>query len=763
MKYILPTLIASAVSFNCYAASCDIPQGSDTSSMVTQAPYVASLTDFTVSGSDVVSITTGNYTLKVKRAMFKLSLLNSDGSTLLAEHPSRGVHFRDSNGGTMTSTLCSSDPSQGYVHFVVTNEHNQSADVLFWPREHAVRISVLPRSTDNSRDNDIAVLFSDLGDEAVFGLGDQGKDGNLNGKSNIKVAGNGHHDRFISTFAIQPEKGLAFAQMLQGNERLNRDSWQVMDLIPGKLKLAGIDVRSVKNSYLFIGDPKQIYREFNEAKKEAGYPTAKPDIRAFGAGWEAWPNLRYDTNQSAVQSNIQEFLDHGYPLKWGVVGSGFWEEGGTTTTFNRWNYSKYPNPQGMIDWFHERGLAIMFGLRPNFSMEDPESTEAIDGGFAAKDASGDAMIFASWEFPKNQPMVMLDGFSPEALQWWKEKTALWGVDGWKEDTMISSTSAVPEAQKTPYHDGFANGPMKILHDRGDIVMARNAYMANPGSIHRINDTGGEQLRIPQLVLSYAFSGSPNVYTDGIGNDSAEADYLVRHTLLSSMTATMAFGKKPWLKSEEQSKAMLRATKWHQAYLPTIYDAAIDAFDSGFPYTATPMPLAFPGDNKVYDLDDKKMWQWMIGESMLAHPVFGSGGYTRDVYLPEGIWIDYDSGEKFDVGAEGMTLSNYDHSMGRMPVFVGGKGVLIRQNSDENQYYAQVWPVKATNEAVTAEFTHTDGETRYQIVNQTSGDLSNATVIDNTTGQTVSTWFDNWGGSKKLMFTIQPGHKYTVSN
>ena len=77
------------------------------------------------------------------------------------------------------------------------------------------------------------------------------------------------------------------------------------------------------------------------------------------------------------------------------------------------------------------------------------------------------------------------------------KRADWGVDGWKEDTMLTGGSGGAKV----YHDGAWNAPMKALHERGDYVMARNAYVSSPGSIQRLNDTHGEQDRIPQLVLS----------------------------------------------------------------------------------------------------------------------------------------------------------------------------------------------------------------------------------------------------------------------
>ena len=200
-------------------------------------------------------------------------------------------------------------------------------------------------------------------------------------------------------------------------------------------------------------------------------------------------------------------------------------------------------------------------------------------------------------------------------------------------------------------------------------MARNAYMGSPGSVQRLNDTHDEQIRIPRLTIAYGASAAPNVYTDGIGNGSNNCNYLTRHTVLSAMTATMAFGKRPWNCSNEQSDLMLKAANWHHKYLPTIHSAALDAFETGYPYTLTPLTIAYPDDAFVHKLYENNMWHWLIGESFLAHPAFAiEGGNSgdnnlQDVYLPEGRWINFNNGEVFDVDNNGFAIEQLQSRVG----------------------------------------------------------------------------------------------------
>ena len=78
--------------------------------------------------------------------------------------------------------------------------------------------------------------------------------------------------------------------------------------------------------------------------------------------------------------------------------------------------------------------------------------------------------------------------------------------------------------------------------------------------------------------------------------------------------------------------------------------AIKTYHTGFPYTMTPLPLAYPEDSIVYGLADttRRSYQWLIGDALMACPLYGDDyaiTNTRDIYLPTGTWIDYDTGKK----------------------------------------------------------------------------------------------------------------------
>ena len=117
--------------------------------------------------------------------------------------------------------------------------------------------------------------------------------------------------------------------------------------------------------------------------------------------------------------------------------------------------------------------------------------------------------------------------------------------------------------------------------------------------------------------------------------------------------------------------MLEAAQLHERLHPYLYSQAVRWFHDGFPWTMAPLSLAFPSDSKTYGRENDAIrgYEWMIGDSLLAVPLYGNDYETakaRDIYLPAGTWIDYDTGQKYDGG---QTLKNFALPPEKTPLFV----------------------------------------------------------------------------------------------
>jgi hypothetical protein len=425
---------------------------------------------------------------------------------------------------------------------------------------------------------------------------------------------------------------------------------------------------------------------------------------------------------------------------------------------------RYPDPAALKSLFADNGLALLLGARNNFKTQPNERN---DGPFTAQALEAGHLlptVVTRAQFPSGASYV-LDGSDPAAVAWFVEQSRLWGVDGWKEDTMLYAPNL--------HLDGNWNPLQAALAADGDLVMVRNAAYSVPGDIMRINDTiygTGEVFhedpdRIPVNLLNMAASGAGNLYPDFVGGtpgplltDPAYQAYFMRNAQFNALTPVLAFGKGPWeLGRADYARQVKDLALWHHDLHPYIYDAVLDGHRTGFPYAMTPLPLAYPDDEQTFHLanDTTRQYEWLFGESLLATPVFGADFETaqaRDVYLPEGKWIDYSTGAVFH-GPR--TLPGYVIGTDRVPAFVGGKGVLVERDGDAG-FAAEVYPI-----ATGSTYEWTDGQRESRIVNGNTGwDPASLRVTDTTTGADVPYRLDERTGA--FRFAFEPGHDYRLT-
>jgi len=146
--------------------------------------------------------------------------------------------------------------------------------------------------------------------------------------------------------------------------------------------------------------------------------------------------------------------------------------------------------------------------------------------------------------------------------------------------------------------------------------------------------------------------------------------------------------------------------------------------------------------------------------MLATPLFGTDfekAKSRNVYLPEGKWIDYETGEKF-YGPT--TLEAYSFPENKIPVFIGGKGVIVSKvNQGSKNLNIEIFPIAKGGSEYT--FTYIDGETKSTITNNNVGWNPDTMVIyDTTTGKKVNYEYNDTFES--FDFALTPGNSYELT-
>lgn len=735
------------------------------------------------------------YQLVIMKQGFRYAIRGIDGELKAGAHPVSGIRLSKPGGGELYDVahaeLQGIDEEKRLVTIRAVTKPGIAAEIRIELQPTMIRFSVVPEQeglyTIEARTDSL---------QPVYGLGDFGAHINTVPTEDAPVAGKldipardtadlfglvrddlmnqGTNMRFISTFAIFPKQGLAQVLFEEGSKRIA--------FTREENKLGVSKSRSIRDLVYFVGSMRTIYADYKAERERAGYPDRKPKYTMFRVGWEAYGSLGWNSYQSAVQEAITQYQERGYELAWGVVGSGFWKgdrkrvEQGNTESFNIWDDTyeegrtdglpnpRYPDPDGLKHFFAQRGVKLMIGIRHHWKayMEDggyhhpvyngPFMEEGKQRGYFLKDSNGQPLRITNAEFPKGT-LYVLDSRNAEALQWFIEHAQSWGADGFKEDAMVY----------TKHHaDGNWNPINEAFMDRGYLTIVRNSAYSAPGDVIRINDTyygKGEgfhfdQDRVPINLLNYAASGPSNLYPDITGGTPTTDPtlpsyqlYFVRNAMFNAMCPAMSMGRRPWeMKRPEFENAVKKAADWHNRYAPYIYSAVLDGYASGYPAAMTPLHIAYPEDPTVHGLVNRhtRQYEWLIGTSMLVAPLYGNDFETaecRDVYLPQGEWQDYETGQCFQ-GPQ--LLSNYPIPIGKIPVFIGGSGIIVRQEKGDDILYADIYMV---SNDVTAEyiFTYPNGRSQSTIRKHknTLECESNVYLVRNkATGAMVSTTYDN---------------------
>jgi len=142
---------------------------------------------------------------------------------------------------------------------------------------------------------------------------------------------------------------------------------------------------------------------------------------------------------------------------------------------------------------------------------------------------------------------------------------------------------------------------------------------------------------------------------------------------------------------------------------------------------------------------------MIGESFMAYPLYGDDydvSDRRDVYLPQGVWIDYDNGEKYEGP---MMLDDFEIPVDKTPLFVGGKGFVVEQV--ENALYARLYDVEFAGHI---RFRHQDGRSQ-SVIDIRENPSKKSIVTDLTSGKRIRTVWERHA----LQFVMEAGHHYVI--
>jgi len=345
--------------------------------------------------------------------------------------------------------------------------------------------------------------------------------------------------------------------------------------------------------------------------------------------------------------------------------------------------NRFPEPGRMVKWLNgKHGMEMLLWVAPWAYGEMRKVAEEKE-----------------YLAPNSEKVIDLT--NPEAVEWWQgefKKMFDLGVAGFKLDRC---EEVVPSSGEDVYHDGRTGRELHNLYPvlyakavqgacqkyRGDdcLVMPRSGFTGSQKyAVFWGGDTHPSWRGFRSAIISCLRSnimGFPVWGSDTGGYGTPESqDLFSRWLQLSAFHPIMEVGgsgpHEPWAAGYEPSYDQVGIdnyrfyAKLHTELLPYNYSYMYKAHKTGRPIVR-PLVYHWPEDPRVRDVWD----EFMFGDWILAAPVVSEGQRWREVYLPEGEWLDFWFYLNEPDGPKNYLVAS---PIERMPIFIR-KGAIIPLN------------------------------------------------------------------------------------
>ncbi|WP_438503319.1 TIM-barrel domain-containing protein [Dysgonomonas mossii] len=396
--------------------------------------------------------------------------------------------------------------------------------------------------------------------------------------------------------------------------------------------------------FIFIGEPKDILNEYTEI---VGKPSMPP-LWSFGT----WMSRITYFEQSEGYDVAAKLRSYKIPSDVIHFDTGWFETDWQCDY--KFAPSRFSNPQKMIDDLKKDGFHISLWQLTYFTPKNKFFNEIIEKNLHVKNSKG--------EMPYED--AVLDFSNLETVKWYQDKLAgllKMGVGAIKVDFgeaapiegfYASGRGGWYEHNLYPlrYNKAVADITKEVNNE--NIIWARSAWAGSQRyPLHWGGDAANTDIGMDATLrggLSFGLSGFSFWSHDIGGFVVAAPENLYRRWLpfgflTSHSRAHGAPPKEPWLYNDNFVKAFRESAEMKYKLMPYIYAQAKLCTEKGLPMVRA-LFVEYPDDPGAWLVED----QYLFGTDILVAPMM-EAGTERNVYLPKGNWIDYQSGKTYQQG------------------------------------------------------------------------------------------------------------------
>ena len=490
-----------------------------------------------------------------------------------------------------------------------------------------------------------------------------------------------------------------------------------------KLSLADHSTRSVQflndhatlDVFLIGGKtPEEILRSY---RMLTGFPQMPP-LWSFGI----WMSRMTYFSANEVNEICDRLRQEHYPCDVIHLDTGWFR----TDWLCEWKFNpeRFPDPKGFVQHLKKNGFKVSLWQLPYVAkgaeqLEEAKANRYISTPRVASDSAAGETSSTS-NFSALDYAGTIDFTYPKAVKWYKNQLLKPLLD--MGVTCIKTDFGENIHMDHQYHcmtPERLNNIYSLLYQRAafevtkevtgqGIVWARSAWAGcQRYPLHWGGDSASSWDGLAGSLkggLHFGLSGFafwshdvPGFHsTPDFMNSPLDENVYVRWTQFGVFSSHMRYHgtckREPW---HYPNIAPIVKRWWKLRYklLPYIVEQSEKACQSGYPLVRA-LLMHHPHDRQVWHIDD----EYYFGSEFLVCPIMNGEG-RRDIYLPEGLWVNFFTGERLDGGC---WYYDVEIPLDQMPVFVR-PGTLLKLYPDEVDCTDQMDLSKAVTIEITKDY------------------------------------------------------------
>ncbi|XP_071845274.1 myogenesis-regulating glycosidase-like isoform X1 [Apostichopus japonicus] len=383
------------------------------------------------------------------------------------------------------------------------------------------------------------------------------------------------------------------------------------------------------------------------------FPSSWPDERMFRSPvWSTWAQYKTGIDESSIIEFAKAIRENNFKDSQLEIDDGFQVAHGDFV----FDEKKFPNPSKTVQELHDMGFRVTAWVTPFANLDSEAYREGAKLGYWVKNAHGEPGIIKWW----NGHGAALDFTNPDAAKWYVDRLKRFqeetGIDSFKFDAgegcyLIDNFQTHAElSNPCEYTAHYANTVATL----GNQIEMR-AGCRNQGlpiffrMMDKHSSWGWDDGLKTMLTTAVTFSimGYPFILPDMIGGNAYDGlnvqktvlpdrELFIRWLELTAFLLSMQYSVQPWVFDEEVVRIAHRWTTFHgEVITPMILEIVQkETVVDGSPIIR-PLWWIAPTDKYATRID----CEFLVGNDMLVAPVVDKGRRARDVYLPEGNWMD----------------------------------------------------------------------------------------------------------------------------